>query len=287
MYCGNCGKPIQGNERFCASCGAPVVQATPSQAAEPVRPDAVVAEASPIKSRTSGRTIAIVAAALGVFAVVCLGAFALLLRSAPDAEVPPSDQPAKQVEVTVPSEGGAIATEGEPAPEAEEPSVYEQAADAYAAALDQADSYFSDEWFGQYPDSGVTYSIMNLTDDDVPELVLAAHYSNVGSHASGGQRWRPIVFDPDAQTTTPASEDEFSLFTDPLAVFSYDASRHAVGAELRSIAASTEYYAEYVEGTTLVRTELAPEAAIWGDFPYGFVDVSDRTLLDELRNMGA
>ncbi len=83
MFCGNCGKPIEGTDKFCPHCGAPVPQAgnafapqagnTPvPQAGNPAAPQAAVA-APP---RAKGRRAVILVAVL----VLLLGAVLLIAR---------------------------------------------------------------------------------------------------------------------------------------------------------------------------------------------------------------
>ena len=163
-----------------------------------------------------------------------------------------------------------------------------RAANAYEAILANAGAYFAEPWYGQTPDADITYALVNLTDDDIPELLLSTHYSNVGSHTSGGYRMLVFTHDGTSDAAVQASSDEFELFNEPYALIDYDAANHALFEELRYAAGMNSlYYQVKVDDATLVREELDGAMPEESKSPFEFVPVSDQAPLDQLRGGSA
>lgn len=285
MFCTNCGDPVVEGQAFCAKCGHPVgtsaAQGAQANASASTSPPAT--GPAPRSGAVPGRDLRVpilagVAAVLAVL-VVAVGIRAFLAGGSA------TDGGNEQVATQSKDEQGD--TTHEDAPETSktsEPTLEQRAASAYDTALDKADSYMAEEWYGQYPDSSITYTLMELSGDDLPELVLMAHYSNVGTHTSGGQRLLPLVYDEEANDVVAAQSDEYAIFWEPWTDLTYDANQHAIRAESRYFRGQeTAWFREHVEGTSLVREEVGENDLVAGDFPHDFVDPGNRSLIDELR----
>ena len=295
MFCSNCGKEISDGARFCGGCGAPVgapssvPQSSPTQPATP-----------PQQQSTVVRVLAIAAVVLSV-AIVALLVVCVIKpkygvestskeQSAQNEETTSKEQSAQSEAQAAPDESSdpKVAKEEKSDSEPAKPTVEQQAADAYDAVLNNADSYFAEAWFGQYPDSEFTYTLRNLSDDDLPELLLCAHYSNVGSHGSGGQRMIPFVYDAQSNTAVEATSDEFSLFAEPWSVMEYSADQHAFMLEMRYVnGMNSEFYKEYVRDASLVRDQISSEEAQGGETIEDWTSVNDHSLVDGLRGKAA
>ncbi|MBR3316906.1 MAG: zinc-ribbon domain-containing protein [Atopobiaceae bacterium] len=292
MFCSNCGKEISDGARFCGGCGAPV--GVPSSV---LQPSATQPATPPRQQSTVIRVLAIVAVVLSVAIIALLAVFAIKMQ--PRVESTSMEQSVQVEEPAVRDESSdsKVAKEdkddSKPAEFAEraepaKPTVEQQAADAYDAVLNNAGSCFAEAWFDQYPDSEFTYTLRNLSDDDLPELLLCAHYSNVGSHKSGGLRMIPFVFDAQSNTAVEATSDEFSLFAEPWSVMEYSADQHAFMVELRYVSnMNSEFYKEYVRDTSLVRDQISSEEAQGGETIDDWTSVGDHSLVDKLRGKAA
>lgn len=321
MYCSVCGKQLDDEARFCPTCGSPVKQLPqeeqPFPAQQPFPEQQLTQEQQPFPAQQltqeqrppqapQERRTSVLTRLLAVLVIVLSGAIAVLLvviflprepnttLTAEQHATEDKEQSATNGEQAVPgqaapnesttSQAAQPEQSGEPEqPTPTKPTNQQLAAEAYAAVLQDADSYFAQPWFDQYPDSEVTYTLLNLTDDDLPELLLCAHYSNVGTHTSGGQRMIPFVYDPESGTAIEATSDEFSLFADPWNIMQYNAGMHCFELESRyRRGTNSEFYREYVSGTSLVREQISADEAQGGEIIGDGTPLSDRTTLNNM-----
>ena len=274
MYCAHCGNPLDEHDRFCPVCGSPVA-------------DDSVTEVTPVaqdEGKPAGRTAGKVAGKPLVLALVAGAAVgilaAVLLRSVLGGD--PVAEPAGE-STNVTQSGAAEPEEPETAPAKPRQSLEEQAATAYGIILGDASSYFADPWYDQLPDSDVTYTLVELTGDTVPELLLEAHYSNGGSHGSGGMRMIPFVYDAAVDSAYPATNSEFSLFAEPWVWVSYDPGRHDLNVEARyTNGMESTFYRVWIEGSELLREEVEKSEVPGDSFPYDSYDVGDRSLIEQV-----
>ena len=165
-----------------------------------------------------------------------------------------------------------------------EEEAMDKVVDAYADVLANADSYFAEAWYGQHPDSDITYTLAEASGDDIPELFLAAHYSNVGSHTSGGIRFIPFTLDEESGMVVEATNDEYAVFAEPWVGINVAASGHSLVAESRYFRGMDSAYFRYVvDGASLMREEIPAEeydaaGPLSADVPCG-----DHSLIDALR----
>ena len=275
MYCAHCGKPLDERSRFCPACGSPVVNDGATEVAPATQNEGKPAERA--TSKTAGKPLAlalVAGAAVGILAAV-------LLRSVLGGGGPVAKPAGEGADVT--QSGATEPEEPEAAPAKPRQSLEEQAATAYGIILDDASSYFADPWYDQLPDSDVTYTLMELTGDTVPELLLEAHYSNVGSHGSGGMRMIPFVYDAAVDSAYPATNSEFSLFAEPWVWVSYDPGHHELNVEARyTNGMDSTFYRVWIEGPELLREEVDKSEVPGDDFPYDSYDVGDRSLIEQV-----
>ncbi len=292
MKCKKCGKELKDDAAFCNACGEPV-SGTSTEA-----------------PNESGRTkhqfnrTRVVPFVASLLAVVAVGVIVIQLSrgsgaaSSADAQSAAAEaqsatteaQSTKEQESKAQGEKGKKDEGADKSSEVEAttPSTEQLAADAYEAVLNDASSYFAEEWYRQYPDSEISYTLVNLTDDDLPELLLSAHYSNVGSHTSGGTRMIPFVYDAASNKAVEAKSEEFSFFMEPYSIMNYSADDHAFLTEWRStVGKPSEFYKQYVKGTSLVSEPISADQAQGGEIIQDWKALSDRAPINELRGGSA
>lgn len=275
MFCTNCGSPIPEGDRFCGNCGYPVEDE--GQTSSAVAPNTPVSSAVPAVEQPKKKKGALVAIALVLLLLAALGVggWYFLSRGKPVSEQAQRQQDA-------PKKEGAEADRSEKP--AEEASVT-RVADAYEAVLADADSYFAEPWYDQTPDTDAMYTLVDLNDDDVPELLLATHYSNVGSHTSGGDRILTFTYDEKADAAVQVAGDGFELFAEPYSLISYDATNHALIEEMRYVDGTNSRFNQVtVEDAKLVRKELEGEVPEEDAHSLEYAPIGDRSLLEQLRS---
>ncbi|MDO4796979.1 MAG: zinc ribbon domain-containing protein [Coriobacteriales bacterium] len=283
MYCTNCGSKADDHDVFCGVCGAPLQGNAASEPSNPSKPPVVL--------------IAIV----GVLVLVVVGLVVwgasegrFNATSAPPSAQMPEQATAQQQDATQTKQDEAKQDAAKKAQqEAEAKKTQQEAAaarwnaiaDAYEQVLDDPSPYFAGEWFGSYPNGDYGYLLTDMTGDDVPELLVSTHYSNVGSHGSGGLRFVPFVYDEQSNTVTQAQEESFSIFLEPWVSYCISADQHALVCYQRSRGQQVDYVDRvYVEDGVIKRTETDEEQGT--GIAELVTSLSDRAAISELRARG-
>jgi len=268
-YCTHCGRELPEGSKFCTSCGAPIEQPGTQTALDE----------QPVKDNKA-RHLTVVLSALAVILVAAIGFVLFVIVRAPSSAPANQETTASQTE-----DKQGDGTKSDAQDEAtEEIDVYAKAADAYNTAIEEGDSSFG-EWYEQKPDGELRYFLADLTNDDIPELVLLKHYSNVGSHTSGGQRMIPLVYNAKNDSLSTATSSEFEMLLEPWVGYGRSADGHALICEMRyAKGTESEWYRVYVnDGGTLVRDKI--EAQDLNTLQQlNDVEASDRSLVNAMRD---
>ena len=282
MYCTNCGSKVEDHDVLCRVCGASL------------RGDAT--------SGTSRPPVALMAIT-GVLALVVAGLLIVwgsldgrsnATPASPSLQATAQQQGAANKDATKKDAAKQDTAKQDTAKQEAEAKKAQQAAaaarwnaisDAYEQVLDNPSAYFAGEWYGSYPDGNYEYLLTDMTGDDVPELLVSTHYSNVGSHGSGGMRFVPFVYDEQGKTVTQAQEESFAIFVEPWVEYCISADQHALVSYQRSRGQQTDYVDRvYVEDGVIKRTETDEEQTT--PMVELVTDTSDRSAINELRARG-
>ena len=298
-FCTNCKHELNENSAFCPNCGTPVnkdASAAQTQPNSQAQKGSTSASPSPANGQApkgpgklspkvrlfliTGLATAVVAGL--IIALVVLPALRKPAQSAGTVAAPQQSKPSLVDKESSSKTQDSTKDKDKDKEKEKEKSGPDLAAiaKAYAAMLDDAPSYFSDEWFGQHPDGEYQYTLAEMSGDDVPELLLGVHYSNIGSHKSGGMRVIPFIYDVNAGAPREVKKKDYELFSQPWSVLGIAKDGHALISSYRENGTNNKYERITAEGTVLTNVDVPEDQA--ESTQLEMVPVTDRSLLSKL-----